>query len=151
MKKPVIHVNEITLSYTRKTFSQTKVNSSDNASKFAREVYANSEAVIDLKEYFFVIYLNRANETIGYLKVAEGGVHQTTVDSKLIFATALKSLASGIILVHNHPSGNTKPSETDLQLTKRICEAAKLLDLAVLDHIILTSEAYHSFVDNGDL
>lgn len=151
MKKSANFINEITLGYTKKLFTHSKISSSDFASKVAREVYAHTGSNIELKEYFFALFLNRANEVTGYLKVAEGGVHQTVVDGKLIFSTALKSLASGIILIHNHPSGNTKPSDHDLHFTKKLCDGSKLLDLAILDHIILTADAYHSFVDNGDL
>ncbi len=150
MKKSVNHLNEITLEYTKRLFSNTGVKCSSDAANVAREIYGNTNSKIDLKEYFFVICLNRANEIIGYHKISEGGVSQTVVDTRLIFATALKCLASGMILVHNHPSGNLKPSEIDKELTKKISQAGKLFDITVLDHIIITSESYHSFVDNGD-
>jgi DNA repair protein RadC len=108
---------------------------------------------IACQEEFLVMFLNRSNNIIGIQKLSKGGVHSTVVDKKLIFAAALKSLSSGIILAHNHPSGNLKPSEQDISITKSIKEAGKLLDIEVLDHIIVSPKhgAYHSMADNGEL
>ena len=150
MKKSVSHLNEITLEYTKRLFSNTGVKCSSDAANVAREIYGNTNSKIDLKEYFFVICLNRANEVIGYHKVSEGGVSQTVVDARIIFATAVKCLATGIILLHNHPSGNLKPSQQDRDMTRKIADAGKLLDVALIDHLIITSESYYSFIDNGD-
>ena len=104
---------------------------------------------IELKEEFYILLLNRANRVKGWYKVSEGGTAGTIVDPKLIFSTALKCHASAIILAHNHPSGNTKPSEEDLKLTRKLTEGGKLLEIAVLDHLILTLEEYLSFADEG--
>ena len=104
---------------------------------------------IELNEQFCILLLNRSNNVIGMTEISSGGFAGTLVDPKLIFAIALKSCASGIILCHNHPSGNLKPSESDLILTRRLIEAGKLLDLAILDHIILSSRNYLSFKDEG--
>jgi DNA repair protein RadC len=104
---------------------------------------------MELKEEFYILLLNRANRVKGWYKVSEGGTAGTVVDPKLIFSTALKCHASSIILSHNHPSGNVKPSEEDLKLTKKLTEGGKLLEIAVLDHLILTSEEYLSFADEG--
>ncbi len=100
-------------------------------------------------EEFWVLYLNRANKIIKQQMISKGGIAGTVVDSRLIFKSALDSLSSSIILAHNHPSGNEKPSKADTELTQRLKEAGKFLEIPVLDHIILTSEAYFSFADEG--
>ena len=104
---------------------------------------------MDLKEFFFAIFLNRANEIIGYKKVGEGGVNSVNADARLIFAPALKALASGIVLIHNHPSGKNEPSYADRRLTKEYKEAGRLLQMTVLDHLIITPVGYYSFADEG--
>lgn len=98
-------------------------------------------------EQFWVILLNRANTVIKKYAISNGGVSGTVADPKIIFKTALEHLASSIILVHNHPSGNLKPSEADKRLTKQLVSAGALLDIAVLDHLIFTDSAYFSFAD----
>lgn len=102
-------------------------------------------------EQFWIILLNRANMVIRPELISEGGVSGTVADPKVIFKRALDKLASSIILVHNHPSGNLTPSQADLQLTRKLKEAGKNLDLPVLDHIIFTDHAYYSFADEGVL
>jgi DNA repair protein RadC len=101
------------------------------------------------REEFWVVMLNRANEVIRTEKISEGGVAGTIADPKLIFKTALDHLASAIILVHNHPSGNLKPSQADVELTKKLKQAGNFLEIAVLDHVIFTDNGYYSFVDEG--
>ena len=100
-------------------------------------------------EEFWLLLLNRANKIIKKQPISQGGVSGTVADPKLIFNHALNHLASSVILVHNHPSGNTKPSEADKRLTKQLFEAGKLLEIAVLDHIIFTDNAYFSFADEN--
>ena len=100
-------------------------------------------------EQFWVIMLSRNNKVIQKRAISHGGVSGTSVDPKIIFKKALEELASGIILVHNHPSGNLKPSQADLDLTKKLNNAGKLLEIPVLDHIIFTDEAHFSFADEG--
>ena len=104
---------------------------------------------IELQEQFKILLLNRANRVIGIYEVSSGGMSGTVADPKLIFAIALKTGASSIILSHNHPSGNLKPSRADIVLTQKILGAGSLLDIAILDHLIITSEAYLSFQDEG--
>ena len=100
-------------------------------------------------EEFWLLLLNRANKVIKKQPISQGGVSGTVADPKLIFGHALNYLASGIILVHNHPSGNTKPSEADKRLTRQMSEAGKLLEIAVLDHVIFTDGGYFSFADES--
>ncbi|MFT5020485.1 MAG: DNA repair protein RadC [Polaribacter sp.] len=100
-------------------------------------------------EEFWVIFLNRANEVIGKENISKGGVSGTVVDPKVIFKQAVQFPASAIILAHNHPSGNLKPSQADHQLTKKLKEAGKALDIPVLDHLIIGERDYFSFVDES--
>jgi DNA repair protein RadC len=88
---------------------------------------------------------------LGISEISTGGFAGTVADPKVIFSIALKACASSIILSHNHPSGNLKPSQADLNLTRKIKSGGELLDIAVLDHIILTSDSYFSFADEGIL
>jgi DNA repair protein RadC len=104
---------------------------------------------IDFVEQFKVLMLNRANKVLGIFEASTGGVSGTVADPKIIFAAALKSNACSIILSHNHPSGNLKPSEADLRLTKKLKEAGTFMEQPVLDHIIITSESYLSMADEG--
>ena len=102
-------------------------------------------------EEFWIVMLNRANKVIGKECISSGGVSGTTVDVKIVFKKAIQSLASGIILCHNHPSGSLQPSQADRELTRRMAESGKLLEINVLDHLIVTDHAnnYFSFADEG--
>jgi DNA repair protein RadC len=100
-------------------------------------------------EEFWILLLNRSNQLIKPISISQGGVSGTVSDPKIIFKHALEALASGIILVHNHPSGNTKPSQADLNLTKQLKEAGKVLEIPVLDHLIYTDAGYLSMADEG--
>jgi len=143
------HIREISVRYEKKLVNTKGIRSSLDAANTAREIYDHTESHLELKEYFFCIFLNRANNVIGYYKLSEGGICGTVVDLRLAFGTALKCLATGVIMVHNHPSGNLMPSEQDKELTKKFRAAGQMLDVTILDHIILTPESYYSFVDNG--
>jgi DNA repair protein RadC len=106
------------------------------------------EETISLQERFVAAYVNRSNRLIGVCTISTGGITGTVADPKLIIATALKAAATGIILAHNHPSGNLKPSVADIEITKKIQSACNFLDIKLLDHIILVpQQAYFSFVD----
>ncbi|MDJ1478930.1 DNA repair protein RadC [Cytophagaceae bacterium YF14B1] len=104
-----------------------------------------------LHEEFWVVLLNRSNIVMKKVQISVGGVSGTVADPKLIFKTALENLASSIILVHNHPSGNLKPSQADKDLTHKLKEAGKYLEIPVLDHVIITEKSYFSFADEGIL
>jgi DNA repair protein RadC len=131
-----------------KNNERPKITSSGSAEVVLREVWSSQ---IEVREEFIVLLLDRRNRVLGYQLLSKGGISGTVVDIKLVYSVALKSLASGIILAHNHPAGSTEPSNQDLALTKKIQEAGKHLDIALLDHIILTKEDYYSFADNGQL
>ena len=100
-------------------------------------------------EEFWILLLNRANRVIKKAQVSLGGVAGTVADPKIIFKLALDDLASGVILAHNHPSGNLTASQADLDLTKKLKDAGKLLDIQVLDHLIVAGQKYFSFADEG--
>ncbi len=104
---------------------------------------------IDYSESFHVVLLNRANRTLGVCKISLGSVSGTVADPKKIFQTALKANASGIILCHNHPSGQKQPSQSDRTLTDKCVQAGKFLDLHMMDHLIITRYGYFSFADDG--
>ncbi len=117
----------------------------------SNQVYEYIKSVLtDLPhEEFWIVILNRANKIIGKQLIGRGGVSQTTADVKVIFKKSIDKLASAIILAHNHPSGNLKPSPSDISLTKKVVEGANLLDLKVLDHLIIGDGNYLSFADEG--
>ena len=104
---------------------------------------------IELIEQFKVVYLNRGNKVLSISDLSSGGMSGTVADPRIIFATALKRNSCAIILAHNHPSGNTRPSKQDEVLTQKIKDGGKLLDILVMDHIIISSEGYFSFADEG--
>ncbi|MES2589029.1 MAG: DNA repair protein RadC [Bacteroidota bacterium] len=104
-----------------------------------------------LVEEFYVLFLNRANVIIKHLQLSSGGMTGTVVDNRIIFKEAISCLASSMILAHNHPSGQLKPSEQDIRLTKKIVEFGKLVEIDVLDHLIVNDYSYFSFADSGIL
>lgn len=112
-----------------------------------------SEDTISLQEEFLVMFLNRANKVLGIHHHSKGSIKGTIVDIRLILSIALKVSASGIMLCHIHPSGSTNPSRADVELTKRLKEAAALMEIIVHDHLIVTPEKgkYYSFADEGVL
>ena len=129
-------------------FPKTKIVSSTSSVEFIRQFYLDD---IEIYESFFLLLLNNQNQTLGYAKISQGGIVATVVDVRIVAKYVVDSLATGIILAHNHPSGNLNPSKQDMDITKKIKEAMKLFDVSVLDHIILTSDNYYSFADNGNL
>ncbi len=123
-----------------------QITQSEDINNFMKDIVKTH---INIYECFYAIYLNHSNKIIGYSLISQGGVTATNVDVKLVMFGAINTLATGLILVHNHPSGNTKPSREDEHITKEIVEASKLFQIRVLDHLILTDESYTSFADEG--
>jgi DNA repair protein RadC len=142
-------VAEIQLSYKSnvKPSLRPKISSSRDAHEVLKRVW--NDSVIELCEQFKVIFTNRANKVLGVFEVSTGGIAGTVADPKLIFVAALKAGATGLILSHNHPSGNLTPSHADIELTRKIKQGGQLLEIQLLDHIIITSESYYSFADEG--
>ncbi len=106
---------------------------------------------INLVEEFKLLLLNRGNRVLGLVNISSGGITTTVVDLRLIFVAALKAGSINIIAVHSHPSGNLTPSEGDILITERIKQAGKIIDITLCDHIIITSEGYYSFAEEGML
>lgn len=100
-------------------------------------------------EEFWVLFLNRSNRVINRMKLSQGGISGTVTDVRLVMKKAIEYLASGIIVCHNHPSGNLNPSESDSKITLKIKEAGNLMDIQLLDHLIISDKDYYSFADNG--
>jgi DNA repair protein RadC len=144
-------INELAITYSRKEINHNSIKNSAAVYNLIKDIYSKTQSAIELKEYFFMILLNRANKVIGYYKLSEGGISGTVVDLRLAFGTALKGLASGIIMAHNHPSGSICPSEEDKRITKKFVDAGQILDISVLDHLIVTNNGYYSFADEGIL
>ena len=142
-------VAEIKISYSTTSTPKIKITSVNKAF----EVLLNSWDLdtIELQEEFKVLLLNRANEVLGIYPLSRGGITGTVVDSRLIFAVALKCNATGIILCHNHPSGNLKPSDVDINLTRSIKKCAEFLEITLIDHFIITKNGFYSFSTEGKL
>ncbi len=142
-------VAEVELVYKTKVKAseRPKINTVKECYKLLKELW--NEDTIEMQEEFKVMLLNRANKVIGVYEASSGGLTGTVADPRLILAVAIKSLAVSIILSHNHPSGNLKPSRADEELTQKIKVAASYHDIKVIDHIIITSEGYYSFADEG--
>jgi DNA repair protein RadC len=139
---------EISVSYKSKVkFSEMRtITTSKDAVDVFREVWSNT---MEVREEFYILLLNRANKVKAWYRVSEGGVTGTVVDPKMIFSVALKCGACSVIMAHNHPSGATKPSQQDIDLTKKIVSGGKFLEVSVLDHVIMTQETFFSFADEG--
>lgn len=150
---PLIKVAEITISYTPVTdwLQQPVITTSRDAHEVLTQHF--NPDTIHLQEEIVVLYLNQNNRVIAAYKLSKGGITGTVADIRLILATALKVAATGLILAHNHPSGGLKPSRADIDLTHKIRDSAKLMDIKLYDHLILTgnAEAYYSFADEGEL
>jgi DNA repair protein RadC len=142
-------VEEIGLVYktTVKASERPVVNKSEDVYKLLLENW--NKETINLFEEGKIILLNQANRVLSLFSLSQGGITGTVMDPKLIFIAALKRGACNIILSHNHPSGNLKPSKSDEDLTSKVKAAGALLDIKVLDHIIISSEGYFSFADEG--
>lgn len=122
------------------------IQSSSDAEASLRPLFTESAS---FREEFYMLCLNRRNAVIGWYRISSGGVAGTVVDPKIIFGIALSAVSSAIIIAHNHPSGNPKPSQADIKVTGEISKAGQLLDISLLDHLIMTSESFTSFADEG--
>lgn len=130
------------------TLQPVIINSSKTCEEFIRNFYFDD---IEIYESVFLLLLNNSNKTIGYVKVSQGGLTGTIVDIRIIAKYCIESLSTSCILAHNHPSGKLIPSQADIDITKKLKDGLKLLDVKVLDHLILTKENYYSFADNGNI
>jgi DNA repair protein RadC len=143
-------IAEIEISYKPRQETAAPIKSSQDAYELLLPFYP--ENTIALQEQFTVAYLNRVNVVLGVAIISKGGLTGTIADPRLIMATALKAAATGIVLCHNHPSGNLTPSKADQELTKKLDAACEYFDIKLLDHLILSPQGtYFSFVDEGML
>ncbi|MBK8501971.1 MAG: JAB domain-containing protein [Saprospiraceae bacterium] len=138
--------SEIKLTYRRKS-TGIKITSSKDIDRLLRSYW--DVHTIDYYESFVVVYLSRSNEVLGIHKIADGSLDACLVDIRKIMQGALLSNSASIILAHNHPSGNLKPSNQDIKLTSEIKKAGEILKIQVLDHLIITSVSYLSLADEG--
>lgn len=147
-----IKVSEVKLIY------KTKVKVADRlhvkCSKDAFDIFMETwdQESIEYREEFKMLLMNRSNAVLGIMEVSKGGISGTVTDIRLVYQAAIKANASGIIVAHNHPSGNLNPSESDTRITQKIKEAGNIMDIQLLDHLILTMDgSYYSFADSGNL
>jgi DNA repair protein RadC len=125
------------------------IKSSEDAHRAARMIF--NDGTILWTEEMILMCLDRKNEIIAVHKVSSGGTSSVLADPKVIFTLALRSLASGIIVAHNHPSGNLTASREDINLTKRLVQIGEIFDIKIFDHLILSDDGYLSMADNGDM
>lgn len=145
--KAITIIAALELGRRRKDYTPQKKKKMDSPGAVYNEM---KPYLLDLQhEEFWIILLNRANEVIRPVRVSVGGISGTIADTKMIFKAAIENLASSIILVHNHPSGQLTPSREDKRLTIQMQEAGRILDIPISDHIIFTDNGYFSFVDGG--
>lgn len=141
-------LEEITIKYKKRNRSNTKITHSRDIFEYVKKIINTDELI---EEVFMAIFLNRRNNIIGWYITSIGSTAAVIVDNKKIFAPALECLAQSIILCHNHPSGETNPSQADINITNKVRNCAELLDITLLDHIILGENKYYSFADEGML
>lgn len=142
-------VREAKLIYKGALKNAPQIRKSADAFNILRQDWDDCE----VQESFKILLLNRANRVIGKYEVSKGGITGTIVDTRLVMCAAIKGLACAIILAHNHPSGNKKPSQADLDISKKLVQAGKILDIVVLDHLIITDpgedNGYYAFSEDG--
>ncbi len=150
MKTQQTTISEVSLIYRSKVKASERLQV--KCSKDAFDIFMENwdQDSIEHIEEFKLLLMNRSNSVLGLLPVSKGGISGTVTDIRLIYQGAIKANASGIIVCHNHPSGNLNPSESDNKLTHKIKEAGLLMDIQLLDHLIIISDGgYYSFADNG--
>lgn len=149
MVQKTFKVAEVEISYTPdyKVSGRPQISRSEDAYQILIQQW--NVGKIELLEEFKILLLNRRNRVLGIVEISQGGLSSAIADPKVIFATALKCCASGIILCHNHPSGELDPSREDIALTNKLKGGAELLDLKILDHLIITGDNFYSFADEG--
>ena len=142
-------VSELQVSYYPRFIQSQKITSSRDAVEIIRKAW--DKRTIEMQEEVKLILLNQSNTVLGVYNLSKGGITSSLVDVRLILSVALKCLATGLILIHNHPSGNLNPSKSDMDIVKKLNESCKLLDITLLDSIIITKQSYMSFGDDGML
>ncbi|EKB07810.1 DNA repair protein RadC [Myroides odoratimimus CCUG 3837] len=151
LNKEWLIASEVELIYKSKVKASQRpqITSSYSAYQIALKAWDSNK--IELLEQFKVLMLSNNNKVLGVLEASSGGITGTIVDLRIIFSALLKANATAFLIVHNHPSGKLAPSDADRQITRKIKEASKILDITLLDHLIITAESYYSFADEGTL
>lgn len=150
---PFYHMNqnlkvaELLVSYSPNIISEQKISNSKETYSLITNHW--NLDTMEMYEEVKIILFNRANKALGVYDLSKGGMFSSIIDVKIILSIVLKTLASGIILVHNHPSGNLVPSKFDIDVTQKLKSACDLMDVAFLDHLIISKENYFSFADDG--
>ena len=139
----------LSLKYQKTLIDNAKICSSSDAADLLRRLF--DQDLLDYREEFLMLMLNRSNNTFGFCQISTGVMAGSVVDFRMIFLYAVQSGATSIILAHNHPSGSLNPSQQDLDITRRIAAAGTIMDIKLLDHLIITSESFYSFADEGKL
>jgi len=147
----LFEVNEVKLSYKAKQKASERPKALNSKASYDILLNCFDSDTIEFRESFKVLLLNRSNQVLGVFNVSEGGISETVVDIRLILQSVILSNASGIILAHNHPSGNLKPSPQDNDITDRVKKACEIMNILLLDHIVITSEHYYSYADEGKI
>ena len=150
MKTQQTTISEVRLVYRTKVKASMRLQV--KCSKDAFDIFMENWDLDSIEhiEEFKLLLMNRSNSVLGIMPVSKGGLSGTVTDVRLIYQGAIKANASGIIVCHNHPSGNLNPSESDTKITHKIKEAGNLMDIQLLDHLIIISDGgYYSFADNG--
>jgi DNA repair protein RadC len=145
---PKFEAAEVVLSYKRKVpvKDMPRVQTSKDVAEIFRQCW--DDGTLELREEAKVMMLDRNSNVLGVYSLSVGGVSGTVIDPKIVFVAALKAVASSIIIAHNHPSGSLEPSKSDIDLTERLRDAGDILDIALLDHFIITRDGYYSFEEN---
>lgn len=143
MKKKAV---EYKISATKQEFTIAKIKTAEDAYKYAKQFYFDD---INIFESCFIMLLNQANNVMGFAKISQGGLSSTIVDVRLIAKYAIEVLATSVIIVHNHPSGDVKPSYHDDKLTEMSKQGLKFLNIELLDHLVISEDRYYSYADDG--
>lgn len=143
-----LELAEVKVIYKRSRRDAIKIINSKDCFEILYSLF--NKDIIEYREEFFLLLINRASNLLGWIKLSIGGTTGTVVDPKIVFTLAVQTNACSIVLCHNHPSGNLCPSQEDITLTERIKNGGKLLDIKLLDHLIITPDgSYYSFTDDG--
>lgn len=138
------NIDFLSLKKNKTDIKKVAIKSSEDAADYARQFYFED---LGIYESVFILLLNQSNTTIAYAKISQGGVCSTTIDTAIIAKYAIDTLAKGVVLIHNHPSGNLKPSLADNKITEQVKNTLAIFNCNLLDHIILTEDNYTSFAD----
>lgn len=140
-------IREVDITFKEEKLHYKQIRSSRDAYEFIRDVMFKD---LEVQEHFIVLFMDHSNTITGYYRHSKGTINSTQVDIEVILAVAIKTLSKAMIVSHNHPSGQKRPSEADRRMTKQLKQAAQIFGISVLDHVIATKDGYYSFADHGE-